>query len=295
LAKDAITQQQLANSVSASGGVSQKPIAQTKATQAGLSFENRTPTASGQQGTTTLSQPGLTAQTKQLQTQGDVVVAKGDGTIAQVAAGQGKKTDIILDWKIHKGAFVRPPVVSRKTPYQFPSSVTVRGWSMADGGVIGATVVTPTMGTDSGATVQVPELGAIKFSDLIYPGSLYTWGDAANQDTRRRPRSKEIAQQIARIAKVLDELTKKWNNGSKMTVTSWYRPPEINAAVSSTGTTGPHTTGNAVDVWFTPSQLIAMHTWLDKNWNGGVAIHPAVHQGKGFVHIDFGDRRRWSY
>lgn len=36
--------------------------------------------------------------------------------------------------------------------------------------------------------------------------------------------------------------------GFPMPVTSGYRSPEDNAAISSTGTNGPHTTGRAVDI-----------------------------------------------
>lgn len=44
----------------------------------------------------------------------------------------------------------------------------------------------------------------------------------------------------------LDELRHMY--GKPLTVTSGYRCPEHNAAVSSTGRTGPHTTGRAADL-----------------------------------------------
>ena len=36
--------------------------------------------------------------------------------------------------------------------------------------------------------------------------------------------------------------------GKPIVINSWYRSPEHNAAVSTTGLTGPHTTGRAVDI-----------------------------------------------
>lgn len=291
LKSDQITKQQVDNSKAATGGVEQKPAIAAQVEKAGGKFENRSPTATSKSGTTTLTQPGLKAQTQEAAKQGDVIVAAGDGTVAQVAPGQGKDSGLVLDWKIHQGAFVRPPKITKKTPLQLPSAVTVRGWSLADGQQIGATVVAPTPGTDVNAVVNVPEVGQIKFSDPIFPGCQYTWGDATMNSEVRRPRSKEVAQEIAKIAKVLMELSQKYNGGKKMNVTSWYRPPEINAAFAS-GPNGPHTKGNAVDFWFDPpAQFNAMFKELDTNWNGGVAKNHA----EGWMHIDLGSKRRWNY
>lgn len=51
---------------------------------------------------------------------------------------------------------------------------------------------------------------------------------------------------IPRFMHLMDQLRERF--GRPIGINSWYRSPEHNAAVSSTGVDGPHTTGEAVDI-----------------------------------------------
>lgn len=66
---------------------------------------------------------------------------------------------------------------------------------------------------------------------------------------------------------------------------SWYRSPEHNARVSSTGLTGPHTTGRAVDISCAREQChIVLAKAMELGYFTGIGI-----KQKGasrFVHLD---------
>jgi hypothetical protein len=175
--------------------------------------------------------------------------------------------------------------------------LTVSGWNVTEKGGVGATVTMSSPDTPNPTgNMQVPEWGGVKIGDPIYPGSLYTWGDATKEGTRV-PESKEVMKGILLMAGELDKISKKYNGGKKVEINSWYRDPATNVAISSSGPAGPHTTGSAVDLYTDNMQQI--HDDYDKAWEGGVAISP-----NSFTHIDWighpqgipGDpRRRWSY
>ena len=59
----------------------------------------------------------------------------------------------------------------------------------------------------------------------------------------------EFANRLEALRKVYDK---------PMIISSWYRCPEHNANVSSTGKTGPHTTGRAVDVLVSGSDCLKL-------------------------------------
>ncbi len=83
-----------------------------------------------------------------------------------------------------------------------------------------------------------------------------------------------------------------------MPVTSAYRCPAHNAAVSTTGANGPHTTGHAVDVAMAGEDtflLMAMATALGFT---GVGIKQHGPWCDRFIHIDLlpvNRPRVWSY
>jgi zinc D-Ala-D-Ala carboxypeptidase len=80
----------------------------------------------------------------------------------------------------------------------------------------------------------------------------------------------------------LDRLQKlRHQFGRPLIVTSGYRTPEHNAKVSTTGRTGPHTTGRAVDVKCLDSQTRFMIVSLALSLGfTGVGIAPT------FIHLD---------
>ena len=87
--------------------------------------------------------------------------------------------------------------------------------------------------------------------------------------------------------------------GKPITITSGYRSPEYNSQVSSTGETGPHTTGRAVD--------IAVHSSRERSELMRILLHPdspftRVTPAKSFIHIDdlteedgFAENVMWWY
>ncbi len=74
--------------------------------------------------------------------------------------------------------------------------------------------------------------------------------------------------------------------GKPMHITSGYRTPQHNATVSQTGTTGPHTTGRAVDIRISGEEayvLIAMA--LSRGFTGIGINQKGIHAGR-FIHLD---------
>lgn len=74
--------------------------------------------------------------------------------------------------------------------------------------------------------------------------------------------------------------------GRRMPVTSGYRSPEYNSAVSRTGRDGPHTHGRAVDVAVSGGDALALvELALAYGMTGiGIAQH-GPHAGR-FIHLD---------
>jgi len=90
--------------------------------------------------------------------------------------------------------------------------------------------------------------------------------------------------------KKLDELRDTLD--APLTVTSGYRCPAHNAAVSTTGNTGPHTTGKAADLICAPEHIRNLLTLAVLQFPGvGVNL-----KGTGrFIHVDDLKPRAWSY
>lgn len=84
--------------------------------------------------------------------------------------------------------------------------------------------------------------------------------------------------------------------GSGLVVTSAYRCPEHNKAVSSTGLTGPHTTGQAMDIAVDRGEAYKI---IQIAMNRGVRGLGVNQKGdKRFIHLDLLDSGRptvWSY
>ena len=80
--------------------------------------------------------------------------------------------------------------------------------------------------------------------------------------------------------------------GAPIKITSGYRCPVHNQAVSTTGPTGPHTTGMASDLSVAPERFRALLTLTVAEFPGiGVNL-----KGTGrFIHVDDLEPRAWSY
>jgi Peptidase M15 len=278
-------------------------------TETKLKYSRQTPYAPKQDGGATLQQSTGQKIVKDAALRGDVIIAQG-GTIKEISADQASQTklSLVLDYKYSRPAFFGEPILTVKTPLVVNSGVgtlTINGWNVNNKEGISATTAT------SAGTGAVPDLkvfpsptGPIKPSELIYPGSAYTWQDALYKDgVFRKPESAEVFQGVIKIAQVITAMTEKTvGKGKKWQINSWYRDPTTNARMSKTGRTGPHTTGTAVDFIFKPyDDCIKLFKELEKNHPYGVAHHPSLYEknGRGFVHIDLVEKpnlkRRWTY
>jgi zinc D-Ala-D-Ala carboxypeptidase len=69
-----------------------------------------------------------------------------------------------------------------------------------------------------------------------------------------------------------------------MVVTSAARCPDYNAKVSSTGRTGPHTTGRAIDLAVSREQAYVMLAYATRHGFTGIGV---AQKGAGrFIHLD---------
>ncbi len=271
------------------GSAPVSPAEQITAQNQSLKFQNSSTAGVNAVGSVRLTQGGVRFAQQNALLQGDVVVARGN-TIEQVSPGNGQPSGVVLDFRENPSVAIGKPRVTKKTPLQLQSafgSVTVVGWNPADKQMVGATVVTPgDAPPHPTGSIDVPEWGAINLSDPIYPGCVYTWGDATKNGTRV-PASRSIMEAIARIAHVMQDLCDRYNGGLKMQIKSWYRDPESNRRAGGAARSR-HLQGDAID--FYHPDMARIHQILVSSWSGGVAI-----KSGSFVHIDTGAKRRWRY
>ena len=74
--------------------------------------------------------------------------------------------------------------------------------------------------------------------------------------------------------------------GKPMRVTSGYRCPAHNKAVSKTGATGPHTTGMAVDIQISGADAFKLITIAAYFGITGIGVKQNGPHSKRFVHLD---------
>lgn len=267
-----------------------------------LKFAQNTDFSTATKGSVFLQTGIMSAAKKKAAEQGDEIVARGN-TVRQVAPGKEENSGIVLSYRDNRYAFIGYPEFVKRSPIRRDSgygSVTVRGYSVTDKDNIGATVVTQPDLPNASDAVEVPEWGEINLDSPIVDGSPYTWADAT-KGGRRVPVDSEVMEGIVKIADMITKLTKR-SGKEKWDITSWYRTPAVNLQVASSGANGPHTTGTAVDFGYVGGNPTCLELYyeLEKDHEGGIAIHPALKQdpSQGFVHIDLRKeppRRRWTY
>ncbi len=125
-------------------------------------------------------------------------------------------------------------------------------------------------------------LSTFYLNEPIIPGGKFTWAEATKNGSRI-PATKEIVENILVLAELLER--PRQQIGRPFSVTSWYRPPEINRMVGG-ATYSRHLYGQAVDFYVEgiPARTVANQiSW----WPGGLGAYA------GWVHLDTGPRRRW--
>ena len=121
----------------------------------------------------------------------------------------------------------------------------------------------------------------------------FTVGEVSNFDRARIvPAGTQIEANVLRLAAELDRLRELW--GSPIKVTSWYRPPAVNARVGGVSNS-QHLNGGAVDVYAANGRDAEFEAFLDRHW-GNRALGYGIASGRGFTHLDLRPGRiRWNY
>jgi uncharacterized protein YcbK (DUF882 family) len=109
----------------------------------------------------------------------------------------------------------------------------------------------------------------------------FSVGEVTQGDDRRIPDDRAIERNILRLAEELDQIRDA--HGGPIGVTSWYRPPEINAEVGG-AIRSQHLWGSAVDIYPIEGDAVRFEHWLDQNWGGGLGF--GQRGGLGFTHLD---------
>ncbi|HIK46887.1 MAG TPA: DUF882 domain-containing protein, partial [Leptolyngbyaceae cyanobacterium M65_K2018_010] len=141
----------------------------------------------------------------------------------------------------------------------------------------------------TGRPFRLPGYTSTFYTDQpIIPGGNFTWGEAT-RDATRIPPTQAIVDNIMALARALQPVRNRL--GRPFQVNSWYRPPEINAAVGG-APRSQHLQGNAVDlqVQGLSGRQVANSVML--TWPGGIGIYgnmPSV------IHLDLGPKRTWGF
>ena len=124
-------------------------------------------------------------------------------------------------------------------------------------------------------------------TEPIYPGSRFTWGEATKNGSRlpiltmfegRVVQAAQITKNIITLAKELDKIRAQF--GSKpMTITSWLRPPLVNASVRGVSNS-QHLLGWAADFQIAGIAPHVVAAKLRPAWKGGLGDSDT------FTHVD---------
>jgi zinc D-Ala-D-Ala carboxypeptidase len=274
-----------------------------------LKYSKQTPSVPAKDGGSTLQQTAGQKIVKDAAMKGDVVIAQGN-TIKEISADQANqtKTALILDYRYARPAFFGEPILTVKTPLVVNSGVgtlTINGWNVNNKEGITAMAATQSSADANYSFKSFPVPGGkLNLADPIFPGCPYFWKDVIDRENGSAPDVTGLANAI-KIAQLITELTEKTvGKGKRWQINSWYRTPAHNARISTTGTTGPHTHGSAVDFIFQPyDACIHLFKQYRDSHPFGVACHPDLFSknGSGFVHLDLipgspqPHKRRWSY
>jgi len=141
----------------------------------------------------------------------------------------------------------------------------------------------------SGIRFKLPgNYGFVYTDQPIIPGGNFYWGEATKNATRI-PSTVTITENIIELARQLQRARNQL--GRPFQINSWYRPPDVNAAVGG-ASRSQHLFGKAADIQvagLSGRQIAnAVFGW----WNGGIGIYshmPSV------IHLDTGPRRYWGF
>jgi hypothetical protein len=146
----------------------------------------------------------------------------------------------------------------------------------------------PPPSTFPGTPFQVPGIGRVFTGQPIIPNGNFSWGEATRNGARI-PANATIARDIVTLAR---ELQRARNQiGRPFRVNSWYRPPDVNAAVGG-ASRSQHLFGRAADLQVAGLSGRAVANAVFPWWNGGIGIYSNL---PNVVHLDTGPRRYWGF
>ncbi|NEO26699.1 MAG: DUF882 domain-containing protein [Kamptonema sp. SIO4C4] len=138
-----------------------------------------------------------------------------------------------------------------------------------------------------GQLIRIPGEGQVGTLDSIVEGGNFNWGEATKGGSRI-PVNAAVTNNIIAMAKRMDEVRNKLGD-RPITITSWYRPPQVNRAVGG-ARNSTHLRGHGVDFIVSGLSPREVQRELDPWWNGGLGY------GHTFTHLDNrGYRARWNY
>jgi putative chitinase len=118
----------------------------------------------------------------------------------------------------------------------------------------------------------------------------FTVGEVSKRDEKRIVYNEAHRKNVLKLAKHLDKIREDW--GSGIVVTSWYRPPAVNA-VCGGAKNSQHLNGSAADIRPVNGRISEFQSWLDKRWD--MAMGYGAQKGQ-FCHVDLRPGRiRWNY
>jgi uncharacterized protein YcbK (DUF882 family) len=94
---------------------------------------------------------------------------------------------------------------------------------------------------------------------------------------------------IIALAKALQPVRNRL--GRPFRVTSWYRPPAVNAAVGG-ATRSQHLVGNAADLQVQGMSGRQVANAVMLTWPGGIGIYSNI---PNIIHLDLGPKRTWGF
>lgn len=122
----------------------------------------------------------------------------------------------------------------------------------------------------------------------IIPGGSFTWGEATRNATRI-PATQAIVDNIIGLARALQPARDRLNRPFQ--ITSWYRPPAINAAVGG-ASRSQHLYGKAADIQVQGLSGRQVANALMLSWPGGIGIYSNI---PNIIHLDTGPKRTWGF
>ncbi len=127
----------------------------------------------------------------------------------------------------------------------------------------------------------------IQLHAAIIPGGYFTWAEATHGGTRLPP-NQDTVNAIIRIAVLAQQARDRL--GRPFTITSWYRPADINRRVGGVSNSR-HIVGDAIDFYCDGLTGNQIYWFLDPWWPGGLGRY---HKYPYISHIDARSyRARW--